>query len=368
MKNGKQLTLAIESSCDETAIAVVADGREILSNVISSQIDIHKLYGGVVPEIASRHHLENINMVLAQSMQEAADALGSDLSLDDIDLIGVTNGPGLVGALLIGTATAKALALATGKPLVGVHHIKGHISANYLEHKDLEPPFLALVISGGHTSLIDVQGYNSFKVLGTSRDDAVGEAYDKVARVLGLGYPGGPLIDRIAKEGDPSKVFFKRVMLEEGTLDFSFSGTKTGVLNYVHNEEQAGRKISVPDVAAGFQEAVIDVVVEKSMEAARLSGEDRIVVAGGVAANSRLRERLAEACAERGMKLYIPSPILCTDNGAMIGCAAYYQYLEKGADSLDLDAYANRDLEGETVRAPGKPPKEYHRKAEQKPE
>ena len=235
MKDGKLVTLAIESSCDETAAAVMLDGREMLSNIISSQIDIHKLYGGVVPEIASRHHLNNVNTVVEQALEE------SGLDMDDVDMIGVTYGPGLVGALLIGLATAKAYALATGKPLIGVHHIQGHISANYIEHKELEPPFMALVVSGGHTNLVEVTGYNECKVLGGTRDDAVGEAYDKVARVLGLGYPGGPLIDRIAGEGNPDAVEFKRVFLEKGSLDFSFSGIKTGVLNYVNSEKQAGR-------------------------------------------------------------------------------------------------------------------------------
>ena len=335
MKDGKHITMAIESSCDETSVALVADGREVLSNVISSQIDIHKLYGGVVPEIASRHHLTNINAVTDEAFAQAG------LTPEDVDLIGVTKGPGRIGALLVGVATAKAYALAWDKPLVGVHHIKGHISANYIEAPDLEPPFMSLVVSGGHTSVIDVKGYNEFKVLGHTRDDAVGEAYDKVARVLGLGYPGGPKIDQIAKEGNPDAVAFKRVMLEDGTLDFSFSGTKTGVMNYVHNEQQAGREISVPDVAASFQQAVLDTVVAATEE----YGEDKIVVAGGVAANSRLRAMLQDACAKKGIRLYIPAPILCTDNAAMIACAAYYQYQERGADDLFLDAFANLDLE-----------------------
>ena len=260
MKDGKLVTLAIESSCDETAAAVMLDGREMLSNIISSQIDIHKLYGGVVPEIASRHHLNNVNTVVEQALEE------SGLDMDDVDMIGVTYGPGLVGALLIGLATAKAYALATGKPLIGVHHIQGHISANYIEHKELEPPFMALVVSGGHTNLVEVTGYNECKVLGGTRDDAVGEAYDKVARVLGLGYPGGPLIDRIAGEGNPDAVEFKRVFLEKGSLDFSFSGIKTGVLNYVNSEKQAGREINVADVAASFQAAVLDVIVKKTVD------------------------------------------------------------------------------------------------------
>lgn len=338
MKNGKILTLAIESSCDETAAAVVSEGRDVLSNIISSQIDIHKQYGGVVPEIASRHHLTNINTVVDRAMEEAG------VSMDEVDMIGVTYGPGLVGALLIGLATAKAYALATKKPLIGVHHIHGHICANYIEHRELEPPFMALVISGGHTNIVEVTGYNECRVLGQTRDDAAGEAYDKVARVLGLGYPGGPLIDRIAKEGDPTAVEFKRVFLEKDSFDFSFSGIKTGVLNYVNSEKQAGREINVADVAAGFQAAVLDVIVAKTVKAAVDMGRDRIVMAGGVAANSRLRQMMKEACDERGIALYYPSPVLCTDNAAMIGCAAYYRYMAGERDDLTLDAIPYLEL------------------------
>lgn len=332
MKHGKTVTLAIESSCDETAAAVVLDGREVLSNIISSQIEIHKLYGGVVPEIASRHHLDNVNTVVDQAFHEA------DITMDDVDMIGVTYGPGLVGALLIGLATAKAYALAAEKPLVGVHHIHGHICANYIEHKTLEPPFMALVISGGHTNIVEVNDYNDCRVLGGTRDDAAGEAYDKVARVLGLGYPGGPLIDKIAKEGNPHAVEFKRVFLEKGSLDFSFSGIKTGVLNYINSEKQAGHKIRVADVAASFQAAVLDVIVAKTVGAAVSMKKDKIVLAGGVAANSKLREMLREECKKKGLALYYPSPILCTDNAAMIGCAAYYKYIAGGRDDLSLDA------------------------------
>lgn len=338
MKNGKILTLAIESSCDETAAAVVSEGRDVLSNIISSQIDIHKQYGGVVPEIASRHHLTNINTVVDRAMDEAG------VSMDEVDMIGVTYGPGLVGALLIGLATAKAYALAAKKPLIGVHHIHGHICANYIEHRELEPPFMALVISGGHTNIVEVTGYNECRVLGQTRDDAAGEAYDKVARVLGLGYPGGPLIDRIAKEGDPTAVEFKRVFLEKDSFDFSFSGIKTGVLNYVNSEKQAGREINVADVAAGFQAAVLDVIVAKTVKAAVDMGKDRIVMAGGVAANSELRRMMKEACDERGIALYYPSPVLCTDNAAMIGCAAYYRYMAGERDDLTLDAIPYLEL------------------------
>ena len=339
MKDGKFITLGIESSCDETAIAVVADGREILSNVISSQIDIHTKFGGVVPKIASRHHLENINEVLEQALAEAG-----DLSLRDVDLIGVTNGPGLIGAVVIGVATAKALSFATGIPLVGVNHMHGHVSANYLQYPDLEPPFLALIVSGGHTNLVQVTDYNRCEVLGGTRDDAVGEAYDKVARVIGLGYPGGPKVDRTAREGDPEAVHFKRVMLEEGSLDFSFSGLKTQALNYINREKMAGRELNIPDICAGFQQSIIDVLVHKAMLAAERTGADRLVVAGGVGANSALRTALDEACLSRGIALYTPAPILCTDNGAMIASAAYYKYQQEGADDLHLDAYANLPL------------------------
>lgn len=339
MKDGKHLTMGIESSCDETAIAVLADGKEILSNVISSQIEIHTVYGGVVPEIASRHHLNNIPFVFDQALEEAG------VRLDEIDEIGVTAGPGLAGALLMGTAFAKAVCAASGKPLVGVHHIQGHILANLIEHPELKPPFLALVVSGGHTHLIEVRGYNEFRILGCTRDDAVGEAYDKVARVLGLGYPGGPKVDKLAKEGNPHAIEFKRVYLEPGSLDFSLSGTKTGVINYLHKEEQAGRPVNRADVAASFQEAVVEVIVNKSMAALDLTGYSGLAVAGGVACNSCLRERMEQACEKRGAKLYIPSPIYCTDNGAMIAMAAYHKAREGRFASLRLDVWPGLNLE-----------------------
>ncbi|MBQ4649837.1 MAG: tRNA (adenosine(37)-N6)-threonylcarbamoyltransferase complex transferase subunit TsaD [Firmicutes bacterium] len=324
--------MGIETSCDETAIAILADGRTVLSNVISSQIDIFKNYGGVVPEIASRHHLENINGVLDQSLEEAG------VTLDDIDLIGVTHGPGLVGALLMGVSTAKALAFAKDIPLVGVHHLMSHISANFIEYPELEPPFMALITSGGHTEIVKVSEYNKCEILGGTRDDAVGEAYDKVARVLGLGYPGGPKIDKIAKEGNPQAIHFKRVFLEKDSYDFSFSGLKTAVLNYINTEKQAGREINRADVAASFQEAVMDVITEKAVDAVKASGMKKLALAGGVAANSRLREKLADLCGKEGIQLYRPHPALCTDNGAMVACAAYYKFKNGETDGLDLDA------------------------------
>ena len=345
--------MAIESSCDETSVAVVLDGREVLSNVIASQISIHQAFGGVVPEIASRHHLENINQVVEGALAEAGEKAGRPVGLSDIDLIGVTKGPGLVGALLIGVATAKAFALALNKPLVGVHHIQGHICANLIENPDLEPPFMALVVSGGHTCLVEVETLQRFRVLGETRDDAIGEAYDKVARVLGLGYPGGPLIDQIAQKGNPQKVAFKRVLLEKDSLDFSFSGIKTGVLNYIHGEKQARREVgsdmvgsaSIADVAASFQQAVLDVVVSKTMDAMSHSKVRTLVLAGGVAANSKLRSMLGSACAGTDIRLCVPAPVLCTDNAAMIGCAAYYNYKAGILDDLTLDAYASLPLD-----------------------
>lgn len=338
MKNGQWITMGIESSCDETSIAILQEDRTVLSNVISSQIKVHQVFGGVVPEIASRHHLDNINGVLQQALEEA------NVELNEVDVIGVTYGPGLVGALLIGLATAKAIAFAIKKPLVGVNHIQGHISANYIEHSELEPPFLALVVSGGHTHIVDVKGYNEYEVLGRTRDDAAGEAFDKVARVLGLGYPGGPKIDKLAREGNPNAVEFKRVYLEKGSLDFSFSGIKTGVLNYLNTEKLRGGQVNPADVAASFQQAVMDVIVNKAILAAKRYEKQKIVLAGGVAANSKLREMLSLACGKEEIQLYAPSPILCTDNAAMIACAAYYKYQAGLVDDLTLDAYPNLPL------------------------
>lgn len=335
MKDGRFLTLGIESSCDETSAAVLADGRTVLSNVISSQIDIHTAFGGVVPEIASRHHLENMNRVIEQALKEA------EVTLEDIDLFGVTNGPGLIGALLMGVATAKALAFAKDIPLVSVNHMHGHISANFIAYPDLEPPFMCLIVSGGHTNIVEMEDYNRCTVLGGTRDDAVGEAYDKVARVIGLGYPGGPKIDRIAKEGNPEAIHFKRVFLEKGSLDFSFSGLKTAVLNYLNTERQAGREICAADVGASFQAAVMEVIITKTMEAVKQRRKDKLVLAGGVAANSYLREKLQEECSKENIELLVPEPVLCTDNAAMIACAAYYKYKAEGADDLYMDAFPN---------------------------
>lgn len=335
MKDGKFITLGIETSCDETSVAILADGRDILSNVISSQIDIHIKYGGVVPEIASRKHLENINHVLDRALSDA------EIKLSEVDLIGVTMGPGLIGAVVIGVATAKALSLATGIPLVGVNHMHGHISANYIQYKNLEPPFLALVISGGHTNIVKVTDYNKCEILGETRDDAVGETYDKVARAIGLGYPGGPKIDKAANNGNSDYVKFKRVYLEKDSLDFSFSGLKTQVLNYINKEKMSGREIRIEDVSASFQQAVLDVIVNKSISAVEKYKMSQLVVAGGVAANSKLREMLSEECKEKNISLYIPDTILCTDNAAMIGVAAYYKFKYQGPDNLSLDGYAN---------------------------
>lgn len=332
MKNNKFLTLGIETSCDETAASVVADGREMLSNVISSQIDIHTEFGGVVPEIASRHHLENINWVIDKALSDA------NCTIDDIDLIGVTYGPGLVGALLVGVAAAKSIAYAKDIPLVGVNHMHGHVAANYIEHPNLEPPFLGLVVSGGHTNIVIVEAYNSCKTLGQTRDDAAGEAFDKVARVIGLGYPGGPKVDKAAKSGNRDAVQFKRVYLENGSFDFSFSGLKTQALNYINSEKQAGREINQNDIAASFQEAIVEVISDKAIDAAIKYKQDKIVMAGGVSSNSRLRELITEKAAKHNIEILCPSPILCTDNGVMIASSAYFAYKSGEESTLELDA------------------------------
>lgn len=332
------LILAIESSCDETAAAVVRNGREVLSNVISSQIDLHTLYGGVVPEIASRKHIERINQVIEEALSTAGG------SLAQTDAVAVTYGPGLVGALLVGVAEAKAIAYAAGKPLVGVHHIEGHIAANFIEHPELEPPFLSLVVSGGHTHLVRVEDYGVFTILGRTRDDAAGEAFDKVARAIGLGYPGGPKIDRVAREGDPEAIAFPRTHMEDAPYDFSFSGLKSAVLNYINGCQMKGQEYRQADIAASFQKAVTDVLVGNAMRAVEEYHADRFAIAGGVAANSALRQAMKEACEERGVKLYYPSPVYCTDNAAMIGVAGYYEYRKGVRHGLDLNAIPNLRL------------------------
>lgn len=330
--------LAIESSCDETAAAVVRNGREVLSNVISSQIALHTLYGGVVPEIASRKHIEKINQVIEAALSEAG------MALEDMDAIAVTYGPGLVGALLVGVAEAKAIAYAAGKPLVGVHHIEGHVSANFIEHEDLKPPFLCLIVSGGHTHLVIVRDYGEFEILGRTRDDAAGEAFDKVARAVGLGYPGGPKIDKAAKEGNPDAIVFPRAKVVGSEYDFSFSGLKSAVLNHINHAKMMGEEIIVPDLAASFQKAVVDVLVSHTVDAAKEYGFRSVAMAGGVASNSALRQGMEAACKKAGLTLYYPSPIYCTDNAAMIGAAAYYEYRKGARSGWDLNAVPNLKL------------------------
>lgn len=330
--------LAIESSCDETAASVVCNGREVLSNIISSQIELHKLYGGVVPEIASRKHIEKINQVIEEALKEAG------VTLDEIDAIGVTYGPGLVGALLVGVAEAKAIAYAKKIPLVGVHHIEGHISANFIENKELKPPFLCLIVSGGHTHLVCVKDYGKYEIIGKTRDDAAGEAFDKVARAIGLGYPGGPKIDQLSKEGNPNAIVFPKAHVADAPYDFSFSGVKSSVLNYINGCQMKGETYQQADVAASFQKAVIDVLVENTMHVIEEYGIKKIAIAGGVASNSALRSAMKEACEIRDVAFYYPSPIYCTDNAAMIGVAAYYEYLAGTRHGLDLNAIPNLKL------------------------
>ena len=329
---------AIESSCDETAAAVVRNGREVLSNVISSQIALHTIYGGVVPEIASRKHIEKINQVTEEALREAG------MSLADMDAIAVTYGPGLVGALLVGVAEAKAIAYAARKPLIGVHHIEGHISANYIENKELEPPFLCLVVSGGHTHLVRVADYGKYEILGRTRDDAAGEAFDKVARAIGLGYPGGPKIVMVSREGNPDAIAFPRAKVAENPYDFSFSGVKSAVLNYINGCKMKHIPVVQADIAASFQKAVTDVLVEHAMMAVEEFQVHKFAIAGGVASNNTLRNGMKAACEKRNVEFYHPSPIFCTDNAAMIGTAAYYEYLAGKFDGWDLNAVPNLKL------------------------
>lgn len=338
MSEKDTLILAIESSCDETAASVVKNGRTILSNVISSQIELHKLYGGVVPEIASRKHIEKINQVIEEALEEA------EVTLDDLDAVGVTYGPGLVGALLVGVAEAKAISYAKKLPLVGVHHIEGHVSANYIEHPDLEPPFMCLIVSGGHTHLVIVKDYGEFEILGRTRDDAAGEAFDKVARAIGLGYPGGSKIDKLAKEGNAEAIQFPKAKLESGPYDFSFSGVKSAVLNYINKYKMQGEEFDRADLAASFQKAVVDTLVEKAVKAAKEYHMDKLAIAGGVASNSALRGAMENACKKESIQFYYPSPIFCTDNAAMIGVAAYYEYQKGTRHGLDLNAVPNLKL------------------------
>ncbi|MBO5293108.1 MAG: tRNA (adenosine(37)-N6)-threonylcarbamoyltransferase complex transferase subunit TsaD [Lachnospiraceae bacterium] len=332
------LILAIESSCDETAASVVRNGREVLSNVISSQIELHKLYGGVVPEIASRKHIEKINQVIEQALDEAG------MKLKDMTAVAVTYGPGLVGALLVGVSAAKAISFASGLPLVGVHHIEGHISANFIENKELEPPFVCLVVSGGHTHLVVVKDYGEYEIIGRTRDDAAGEAFDKVARAIGLGYPGGPKIDKLAKEGNPDAVPFPRARVGDSVYDFSFSGLKSAVLNYLNSCQMKGIEVNRADVAASFQKAVTDVLVEHALTAVKEYGYDKFAIAGGVASNSALRAAFEQACAREKIQFYHPSPIFCTDNAAMIGVAGYYEYIKGERSGMDLNAVPNLKL------------------------
>ena len=330
--------LAIESSCDETAAAVVKNGRQVLSNVISSQIALHTLYGGVVPEIASRKHIEKINQVVEAALEEA------HMALEEMTAVAVTYGPGLVGALLVGVAEAKAIAYGAGKPLVGVHHIEGHVSANFIEHPDLEPPFVCLIVSGGHTHLVVVKDYGEFEILGRTRDDAAGEAFDKVARAVGLGYPGGPKVDKTAREGNPEAIRFPRAKVEGAPYDFSFSGLKSAVLNYMNHAKMTGEEICVPDLAASFQATVVEVLVSHTVDAAKKLGYRKVAMAGGVASNSALRAGMRRACKRAGIELYYPSPVLCTDNGAMIGAAGYYEYMKGARSGWDLNAVPNLRL------------------------
>lgn len=331
-------TMGIETSCDDSSVAILKNDREVLVNLISSQIDIHALFGGVVPEIASRKHLEAINPLIEKALAD------TNLSYEDIDLISVTKGPGLMGSLLVGISAAKGLSLATDTPLIGANHMQGHICANYLSNKDLEPPFISLVVSGGHTYLCKVNSYTDYEVIGKTLDDAAGESFDKVARKIGLGYPGGPKIDKLAKEGNKDAIDFPRVMLEKGSYDFSFSGLKTAVLNYAHKLEQRGEEVNKADLAASFQEAVVDVLVDKSMMLLKETGLKTLAVSGGVAANSRLKERLKEECDKEGIKFYHPTVILCTDNAAMIAMAGYLNYKNGVVDNNFMKVYPNLEL------------------------
>ena len=339
MSEKKDITiLAIESSCDETAAAVVRNGRHVMSDIISSQVPVHVKYGGVVPEIASRKHIEAITGCVDGALKEAG------VTLKDLDGVAVTYGPGLVGALLVGVGFAKSLAFAADLPLVGVHHIDGHISANYIEDETLKPPFVCLVASGGHSNLVYVRDYGVYDILGQTRDDAAGEAFDKVSRALGLGYPGGPAVDRAARGGDPDAYEFPRAKIPDASYDFSFSGLKSAVLNLINHAKMSGEELRVADIAASFEKAVVDVLVEHTVRAADETGAKVVSIAGGVAANTRLRECMGKACSERGLKYVHPSLRLCTDNAAMIGAAGYYRFIAGARSGLDLNAEPNLPL------------------------
>lgn len=328
------ITMAIESSCDETAVAILKNGREVLANIISTQIETHKKFGGVVPEVASRKHVENIDIVVQEALDKA------DMTFKDINVVAVTYGPGLVGALLVGLSYAKSLAYTLGVPLVGVNHIEGHLSANYIAHLDLEPPFITLIVSGGHTHLVEVKDYGKYEILGRTRDDASGEAFDKIARAMNLGYPGGPIIDKLAKTGDKNAIDFPRAYIDD-SYDFSFSGLKSSVLNYLNGKKMKNEEIVVEDVAASFQEAVVEVLSNKAIKAAKDKGYKTITLSGGVASNSRLREKIVELTENMDIEVKYPPLILCTDNAAMIGCAGYYNYISGIRDDMNLNAVPN---------------------------
>ncbi len=330
--------LGIETSCDETAAAIVKDGREVLSNVIYSQIDIHKKFGGVVPEVASRNHIQKISGVVDDALEQA------NMTFDDIDAIAVTYGPGLVGALLVGVSTAKALSFALNKPLIPVNHIEGHICANYISYKDLKPPFVCLIVSGGHTHLVYASDYGKYEIMGRTRDDAAGEAYDKVARTLGLPYPGGPQIDTLAKIGNPNAIEFPRAYLEKDSLDFSFSGLKSSVLNFINQCKMKNEPIVNKDIAASFQASVVEVLVNKTMNAVKNTNSSKLLLAGGVSANSALRSEFSRICSENGIELYYPEMALCTDNAAMIASAGYYGYLRGDRADMKLNAVPSLKL------------------------
>ena len=335
--------LAVESSCDETAVAVVQDGRKVLSDAISSQVALHRLYGGVVPEIASRKHIEAIHSLADQALSDAG------ITKQDIDAVAVTYAPGLIGAVLVGVNFAKAAALALDKPLIPVHHIRGHIAANYLAFADLEPPFLCLVVSGGHTMIIDVQDYTKMEILGTTLDDAAGECFDKVARVLGMPYPGGAALDKAAVSGDESRYNLPRPNSGSNPLDMSFSGLKTAALNLIHHADQVGEELDIPSLCASFSGAVSDMLVPRVQMALEMTNRKKLAVAGGVAANSRIRRDISQMAGRMGVEVYLPPLSLCGDNAAMIGAQAYYEYLSGNTAGMELNAYATKSILGETL-------------------